>query len=414
MDPHHSETESMGASSDNPKVTIIGGGIAALTAAEAARETSESAEVTMVFNEPSLPYTRLNLTKYIAGETGWNELNIHDEEWYAQKRIILVMDEAISIDRKAKAVALRNGGHINYIKLIIATGSAAFVPQIPGAGLQGVMTLRTLSDAVAIIEHVKPGTECVCIGGGLLGIELAAGLRKRGAEVTVLESFGWLMSRQLAQPAGLLLRKNIEELGINILCGVKAGQIAGAAAAEGVILEGGERIAAELVLISAGVRPNIALAKACGLEIDRGLKVDERMLTSDPAIFAAGDVAEHKGAVHGLWPVAMEQGTVAGINAAGGNRLYKQNPPPAFLKVAGIDVFSIGDFSPESHDVRFFEEAGDGKYLRLAMRSGVIVGANMVGDISAARLVKTAVERAIPVKDNPAICKMYPGLQGTE
>jgi nitrite reductase (NADH) large subunit len=339
------------------------------------------------------------------------ELELNPEGWYAERRISRIHDRVTRIGPGKKQLKLMSGRDKDYTKLILAVGSNPFVPTIPGSNLDGVTTLRTLSQAREIIARVKPQASCVCIGGGLLGIELAAGLRKRGANVTVLEGFGWLLPRQLAPKAGAVLKSKIESMGIRVLCGAKVAAIQGSTHATGVVLESGEVLVADLVLISAGVRPNITLALEAGLTVDKGLRVDDRMQTSDPSIFAAGDVTEHGGTVYGLWHAAMEQGRVAGANAAGGSEIFKGMAPSAFLKVVGLDVFSIGDFMPKDPEARTVEKVSGDSYSLLAVRDGILIGANLVGDISAAMAAKAAVTKGQPVKDNARLLKMFPELE---
>ena len=189
---------------------------------------------------------------------------------------------------------------MNYDALVIATGASPFIPPIPGVEKAGVTGLRTLAQAKDILAGMKAGTKCACIGGGLLGIELAVGLAKRGGHVTILEGFSWLLPRQLAPRASAILKSRIESLGLKVMCGVKVASIMGNERVTGVSLESGETLEAGMVLISAGVRPNMGLATGCGLETRKGVKVDDDMATSDPAIFAAGDVTEHAGIIYGL------------------------------------------------------------------------------------------------------------------
>ena len=392
------------------KIIIIGGGIAGLTAADAARSASPGAGVTMVHKEPDLPYNRLNLTRLIAGEIEESTLTLHDASWYSENRIEPVCGDVLAINPAERQITLKSGKALEYSSLVIATGASPFLPPIPGVDKSRVMTLRTIGDARKILGSVREGTKCVCIGGGLLGIELAAGLRKRGASVAILENSEWILSRQLVKPAGTLLRERIEELGIEVHCSAEVKQILGTTAAEDVLLESGERLEAELVAISAGVRPNTALAAACGLSVGRGLKVDDRMATSDPNIYAAGDVAEYEGQTFGLWPIAMSQGAVAGANAAGADEIYRATPPPAFLKVVGVDVFSIGDFMPKDSASSIFDMTGSGTYLSLTVKSGTLTGANMVGDISTAQLVKRAIEGKTPKDQNQKLLGRFPGL----
>ncbi|MFO7618914.1 MAG: FAD-dependent oxidoreductase [Thermoplasmata archaeon] len=392
------------------KILIVGGGIAGVTAAEAARKISQDAPILLIHDEPGLPYNRLNLTLMIAGEVSPDEMEYKSLAWYDEKNIEHIHDSVTGIDRASKTVTLKGAGKMDYGALILATGASPFVPPIPGIDKSGVSTLRTLAQARDIISNVRDGTGCICIGGGLLGIELAVGLSKRGARVTILEGNEWLLSRQLAPRAGAILKSRIEALGLKVRCGVKVAGITGNGKVAGVILAPDENLAADMVLISAGVRPDMKLAAGCGLEVGRGLKVDDSMRTSDGSIFAAGDVTEHNGIVYGLWPAALEQGRVAGANAAGGTAKFEGMAPSAFLKVVGVDVFSTGDFNPKDEGATVIEREEAGNYARLVLRDGVLTGANLVGDTTAALPVKSAVAKAKPVAGNERLLKLFPEL----
>jgi nitrite reductase (NADH) large subunit len=344
----------------------------------------------------------------IAGEVSPDEMEYKPLVWYDDNRIEHIHDSVTGIDRASKTVTFKGAGKKNYDTLVLATGASPFIPPIPGVEKAGVTGLRTLTQAKDILAGIKNGTRCVCIGGGLLGIELAVGLAKRGARVTILEGFGWLLPRQLAPKASSILKSRIESLGLKVMCGVKVAKIEGDEKVTGVSLESGEMLEAGMVLISAGVRPSMKLAANCSLEIGKGVKVDDRMATSDPAIFAAGDVTEHNGIVYGLWPAAMEQGKVAGTNAAGGNAEFKGIAPSAFLKVVGVDVFSIGDFMGEG--ARIIERHAGDNYARLVVRDSKLVGANLVGDTTAALPIKSAVSKAESVTGNERLLKLFPEL----
>jgi nitrite reductase (NADH) large subunit len=393
------------------QIIIIGGGIAGVTAAEAARTKSPKADIVLIHDEPGLPYSRLNLTRMIAMQIEADKLELSDSTWYVDNRIKLIHDRVTAIRSGEKRIVLSGNGEMAYGRLVLATGADPFVPPIPGTSLRGVLTLRTLTQARDILNNITEGIKCLCLGGGLLGIELAVGLKKRGANVTILEGSGWLLPKQLAPTASAILKKHIEGMGVTVLCGVKAVRITGNGHVDGVTFEDGSSLDAEMVLISIGVRPSLMLATGSGLAVGKGVIVDDRMATSNPLIYAAGDVTEHKGLVYGLWPVAMEQGRVAGANAAGGSEEFKGMPMSAFLKVVGVDMFSIGKFMPEDDSTRIFETENGGKYVRLAIRNGIIMGCNLLGDISAAQLVKRAIESKAPISQNPKLFARFPGLE---
>jgi nitrite reductase (NADH) large subunit len=397
---------------EGKRIIIVGGGVAGVMAAEAARAKDPDAVIMLINDEPVLPYNRLNLTRMIAGEVQPDDMGLKKPAWYAERGIDLTHGQAIAIHRGLKEVEMAGGCRMRYDALVLATGANPFVPPIPGADLPFVSTLRTLAQATDMLATVRAGTRCVCIGGGLLGLELGAGLAKRGARVTILEGTAGLLSRQLASPASAVLREAIEAIGLSIMCNAKVGAIEQHGASGRVMLDGAEPLEADMVPISAGVRPNTSLASACGLEVGRGLKVDDSMRTGDPAIFAAGDVTEHRGQTYGLWQPAMEQGKVAGANAAGGGLTFRGVAPSAFLKVVGVDVFSIGDFMPGQPGAKVFEQSGAGKYARVAVLQGKVIGANLVGDTAAALTLKAAVERGLPVCGNQRLLDAFPGLAG--
>jgi len=404
------EPEEAARSSDrgHERIVIVGGGVAALSAAEKARPAASDAAITLVHSEPDPPYNRLNLTRLLAGEVSEDQLPLRDASWYAEHRIDLVAGDVVRVDRQARAVELRDGAVLGFDRLILANGAHPFVPPIPGAERDNVFSLRTKADAAQMLARVRSGTRCVCIGGGLLGLETAGALARRGAAVTVLEGFDWLLPRQLSERGGRLLRTHIEGLGVAVRCGVNVGEILGDEKLRAVSLKEGPQIPADLVVLATGVRPNSHLARQCGLVVQRGVVVDDRMCTSDPEIYAAGDVCEHRGVVYGLWPAALVQGRVAGANAAGGAAKFEGLPPSTQLKVLDIAVFSIGQFQPTDGGYEIFEHDAGGTYQRLVCRDGTIVGANLLGDTGLAARIREAVERGTQLADLKDLLTHFP------
>ena len=392
------------------RVVIVGGGVAALTAAEHARRAAPACEITLVAGEAGLPYYRLNLTRLLAGEVDEASLTMQPQAWFDEARITLRPGEVTAIDREHHQVQLRDGGNLPYDRLVLCTGAHPFVPPITGVGRAGVLPFRTRADAHALLERARPGAPCVCIGGGLLGLEAAGALAKRGMRVTVVEGFGWLLPRQLAEPAGRLLERHLTGLGMAVRCGARVEEIAGDASVTGVRLASGEVLPADLVILSAGVRPNSHLARQSHLEVKSGVLVDDHMVTSDPAIYAAGDVAEHRGVVYGIWPAAYAQGAVAGTNAVGGAVEFRGLPPSNRLKVLAMDVFSIGQAQAPDGSFRVYERTAGDRYVRLVCRDGALVGANLYGDASLAGPVKDAIEGGVQVAAAPALLAAFPGL----
>lgn len=392
-------------------IVIVGGGIAGLSAAEAAREVSPDAEITLLSGEPGLPYYRLNLSRHLAGEVDESSLVIHPRGWYEQRRIKLVQGEAAAVDLKGCEVLLSDGSRLPYDRMVLANGSHPFVPPIPGATRKGVMSFRTLEDARAIISQAVKGTRCACVGGGLLGLETAGALARQGVAVTVLEGFDWLLPRQLPRPAASLLQEHLEGLGMVIRCGVRVEQIVGDERAQAVQLASGEALETDLVVMATGVRPNSYLARQSGLSVKTGVIVDDQMVTSDPNLLAAGDVAEHRGVVYGIWPASYAQGAVAGTNAGGGQASFTGIPRSNQLKVLDVDLFSIGEFSPEDGSSEVLEQPGQGTYQRLVCRDGRLKGAVLYGDTSGASLIKEAVEAGSQVRKSAALMRAFPALR---
>ena len=411
FDPVFEPTGAATAESGETKIVIVGAGIAGTTAAEHARKTAPDAVITIVSNEPGLPYYRLNLTRFLAGEVTERDLNLKAASWLEDTRVDLLEGEVAEINRSERTVRLRAGLDLSYETLVLANGSHPFIPPIMGATRNGVMPFRTIADALEIGERVADGTPVVVIGGGLLGLETAGALMKKGANVTVVEGFEWLLPRQLPRPAGALLQDHLEKLGLSIICGAKVKEIAGDETVRAVTLGDGTELPADLVVMATGVRSNSYLARQCGLTVQSGVVVDDRMASSDPGVFAAGDVAEHRGVVFGIWPTSYAQGAVAGVNAAGGNAEFTGMPRSNSLKVIDTDVFSIGDIEPTDGSFHVIEEHGEGTYRRLIVRDGYLRGAVLYGDTAIAAVVKDAIEKKTQILQNTELIEAVPALR---
>lgn len=376
------------------RIVILGGGIAGVSAAEAARQAAPAAEITLVSGEPDPPYWRLNLTRLLAGEITEDAIPLHPASWYAEQRIHLLSGvNATAVDPVNHEVHLPNGETILFGKLVIAAGANAFLPPWPGSNLGHVLTVRTLADARAILQQVRPGLRCLCIGGGILGLETAGALAKHGAAVTLLEGSEWLMPRQLPRTGGEILARHVATRGIHLRPISRVREILGDdKAATGVLLEDGVTLPADLLLVTTGIRPNLTLATAAGLHTQHGIVVDDLLTTSHPDILAAGDVAEHRGVLYGLWPTAQFQGTLAGLNAAGQRSAFGGIPRSNVLKVLDLHVFSIGQFEPPDAAARVLDQETDGTYLRFVFQEGRLCGAILIGRIGLDAMLKTAIE----------------------
>ena len=392
------------------RLVILGAGVAGVTAAETARTLDPTVTITLLSRESELPYYRLNLTRLLAVEIDEEALPLKPAAWFETQRIDLVCGEVVAIDRERSQVRLQDGRNFPYDRLLLASGAHPFVPPVCGATRVGVMTLRTLGDVREIVSQLRPGSRCVCVGGGLLGLEAAAALQRHGAEVTVLEAFDWLLPRQLPRTGGGLLQELVAARGIQVLCGVQIKELCGDERVRSVQLVDGRELPCDLVLLAVGVRPNSYLARAAGLRVGSGVIIDDRMQTSDPAIFAAGDVAEHQQVVYGIWPAAYAQAVVAGTNVVGGSAAFTGLPPSNRLKVMGIELFSAGKLTAEDGSYQLTEVQEQGCYRALLCRDNRCLGGALLGDTTLAPILKEAIECGAQVPERPALLRHFPGL----
>jgi len=376
-------------------IIIIGGGIAGLAAAEEIRSRSADTTITILSAEKQLPYYRLNLTRYLAQEITKDNLMIHPDNWYEENKIKFISGQEVkTIQTVTKQVELQNGTTLSYDKLIVAMGAHPFIPPITGSKLTNVVTVRTVEDADYIVQRIPVTDHCICIGGGILGLETAGAIAKSGIKVTLVEGAPWLMPRQLNTQGAEVLKRYLAGIGIEVRENTKIKEITGHDLCQGIMLEDGEIIPAGLVIITAGVRPNTYLARKAGLEVDNGLVVNNYMQTSDANIFAAGDVTEHHGMMYGLWNVAQYQGKVASLNAIGIETQFGGVPRSNVLKILGLDLFSIGDINPIDGSYYNYEQEESDRYFNFVIRDGKIVGSIIIGDKALAIKVKQAVEKA--------------------
>ncbi|MBN1612230.1 MAG: FAD-dependent oxidoreductase [Polyangiaceae bacterium] len=392
LEPAEGDTSVPAAS----RIVVVGAGIAGTTAVDHARRAAPNAELVLVSAEAALPYYRLNLTRLLAGEIAADALVMAGTEWLATRRVELVQATATALDPEGRRVVLRDGRALAYDRLVLAVGAQPFVPPLAGATLPGVHVLRTLADAELLIERAVHSRTCVVLGGGLLGLETAAAMARRGLAVTVVESQPWLLSRQLTERPARLLESFLARLGVIVRTDSGTRALAGNGRVERVLLEQGGSLEADLVILATGVRPDLPLALAAGLSVGRGLIVDDRMVTSDPNILAAGDIAEHRATVAGIWPVAYAQGRVAGHNAAVGPDgdlalRYAPEPPATRLKVVATTVASMGEFAPTDADAHCLEAGQGDQYVSVVLRGGRVVGANVVGDARLASELEAAI-----------------------
>jgi nitrite reductase (NADH) large subunit len=365
-------------------VLIVGNGVAGVTAARIIKENHPETRVSIYTDESSHYYPRPRLYEVLSGEAKPQDVTMFSEEWYRKKGITVQLNKkALSIDTKRKELLLGDQTKISYDKLLLANGGHSFVPPIKGADKTGVFTLRTISDALRIKEFTENTKKAIVIGGGLIGLEFAASLRKLGQQVTVVELFPRLLPRQLDPDGAALLKNRIEALGIDIVLGVKTVEILGKETVSGIMLDTGTKVSGDLVLVSAGMRSNIELALEAGIKVNRGVVADGHLQTSIDNVYAVGDVAEFEGTVYGIIPAAMEQASIAAANMLEEEPVvYTGTVPSNTLKIVGIDLTSMGLVNPEEPTYEEIKKTDTtkGVYKKLILDKGKIVGAILLGD----------------------------------
>jgi nitrite reductase (NADH) large subunit len=370
---------------------IVGNGVAGTTAAENIREQDPEGAITIVTEEETPFYYRIRLNDYLSGELSEKELIARDESWYEQNRIELRLTTRITgADAAEKILIAEDQETFSFDSLLIATGSHSFVPPIKGSDTKGVFTLRSLEDARKLASWSSRIGEVVLIGGGLLGLEAGNALVKSGKKVTVVEFFPRLLPRQLDVEGAKRLQGIMENMGFSFRLGAKTEEIMGTDGVSGVRLEGGDLLKGGMAVISAGIRPNLELAEALALEKDKGIKVDEHLQTSLSGVYAAGDVAEFNGVPYGIWPAAMEQGKIAGINMGGGDAAYQGTTMANTLKVGGIDLASAGNIDAENKlESKVVKE--EEIYKKIVFENNRVVGCIMLGDTKGFRKITRAM-----------------------
>jgi NADPH-dependent 2,4-dienoyl-CoA reductase/sulfur reductase-like enzyme/ferredoxin len=384
---------------DVKRVVVIGNGIAGVTAADHLRRRHPGTQIDLIAEEPHHLYNRMGISRLVYGRSAMQGLYLNPDAWYEERAISTWLNtRALWIDRNNREVALGTGEKLAYDRLILASGSSSWVPPIEGFGATGTGVLRSAADAMALRAYAqRVGTQRgIVAGGGLLGLEAAYALHKLNIKTVVLERSDRLLKRQLDQRAGELLKTYLEGLGLEILLEAEVKTADANARLRNVELADGRRLPAQILLVAAGIQANTELAREAKLEINRGVLVDDHMRTSDPTIYAAGDVVEYGGQLPGLWPTAVAQGEVAAENAAGGDRTYKEVVPVTILKVVGIELSSMGRVEPEPGDEEIaLEETG--RYRKLLIADGKIAGAILLGPGNDVAAVRTAITREFDV-----------------
>ncbi|MDR7127028.1 nitrite reductase large subunit NirB [Pseudotabrizicola sp. 4114] len=395
------------------KLVVIGAGMASGRMLETIFEAGGDFDVTLFNAEARGNYNRLMLSPVLSGEKTYAQIVTHDAEWYEAHGVDCRFGEAVVKIDRANRIVYSNAGGVPYDALVIATGSAPFIIPVPGKDLPGVCTYRDLEDTNAMIAASKPGARAVVIGGGLLGLEAAAGMAARGAEVVVIHLMGHLMERQLDPAAGYLLQKDLESRGIRVHCKGATKAILGEDRVEAVLLEDGTVYPADLVCMAVGIRPEVRLANDAHLEVGRGITVDDQMRTSDPAIFALGECVEHDRQLFGLVAPLYDQAKVLAATLLGQDAAFKPVQTATKLKVTGVDLFSAGDFAdaPGREDI-VFRDPGRGVYKRLILEGEQLIGAVMYGDTADGAWFFDLIKQGRDVTDLRDTLIFGPAFQG--
>jgi nitrite reductase (NADH) large subunit len=366
------------------RLVVVGNGMAGMACVEQILKYAPTFQITVFGDETHPNYNRVMLSSVLAGEKRADDIVINSLDWYRRHEIDLrVGVRIVDVDPLGKTVRGDDGSVTPYDTLLLATGSSAWMPPIKGLDKDGVLTFRTLDDTRALLKRAGPETEAVVIGGGLLGLEAARGLQVQGCRVTVVHLMATLMERQLDPPGGRFLMSKMKELGIRVLLGKSTTAIVGDRRAEGVEFSGGERLDANLVVVAAGIRPNVDLARKAGLTVKRGIVVNDFMETSEPDIFAVGECVEHRGVCYGLVAPLFDQGKVLAATITGHRGpTYAGTVQAAKLKIVGVDVFSAGDIDDEGAEPVRYEDPSLGVYKKVAVRGGKLAGVILVGDTS--------------------------------
>ena len=380
---------------------IIGNGVAGARAAVKIREADPKGEI-HIFTEEAYPfYYRVRFPEFVAEELTIQNLTIHTKEWYQSKGISIHLEEPITeVNAQRKEVTGQKGKTYGYDSLLMATGGSAFIPPIKGTEKKGVFTLRTMQDAIRVKEFLERVKEAILIGGGLVGLEIGGALLRRGIKVAVIEHNPRILPKQMDPEGAQILQTKMESIGFSFFLNGQSEEILGKETVEGLRLKDGRTVEGQMVIVSAGVKPNIKLAQTMGVVTRNGILVNDRLETKVEGVFAAGDVAEHRGRCYGIWPASQRQGEAAGVNMAGGNTLYEGTVVSNTLKIVGIDLASSGEIDPEGKlECVVRQDRESGVYRKVAFKEDKIVGCILLGNVKGNSEILSAIERRVNMKD---------------
>ena len=385
----------------SPKTLVVGGGMAGLAVVEQLLEHgAPGSSLTIVGAEPALPYDRIRLSQALAGEAAPDDLELRSAAWFAERGVELRSGESVArlapSDGRAE---LSDGSVVEFDRFVLATGSKPSLPPIRGLERRGVHAFRSLRDVARILSARAPGGRAVVIGGGLLGLEAARGLQAQGRQVTVVHLAEHLMEQQLDPLGAGLLERRMRELGVEVLLAATTTELAGNGSIEAVRLADGREIETDLVVLATGISPDVELARAAGIDVRRGVVVDDELRTSTPGGWAVGECAEHRAVVYGLWSPLLKQAKAAAAVMLGRPAAFHGAVPATTLKVMGVDLFCAGRPLPLDGEEELLQlDSRRGRYRKLVLADDRLVGAVLLGDLSEAVALRQLVEdeRSVP------------------
>jgi nitrite reductase (NADH) large subunit len=378
---------------------VIGGGIAGQAVCERVRERDPRVPLTLLCKEPELPYDRVALSHLLAGETARADLQLRPAAWYADHEVDVRLGAvAEQLDLDAGACTLASGEALAFDRVVLCTGSDPLLPPLEGIGLPGVLAFRDPADCDAIAARAREARRAVVIGGGLLGLEAARGIAGLGCPTTVVHLVDRLMERQLDDGAAALLLDAMRDLDVEVRLATQTAALVGDGAVSGLLFADGSLLSADLVVVSIGIRPQVALAREMGLAVERGIVVDDQMVTSHRRALAVGECAQHRGVVYGLVAPIHEQAAVAAGTLTAGSAPYEGSVQSAKLKVMGVDLVAVGEATGAREVVS--ADAGSRTYRKLVVdEEGRAAGAVLLGDTRGHELLLEHVRRREPVED---------------
>ncbi|MNB72009.1 Nitrite reductase [NAD(P)H] [compost metagenome] len=396
---------------ERKKLVLIGNGMAGVGTVEQILKLGGAYDITVLGSEPHPNYNRIMLSYVLEGSKTIDDIILNDLDWYKDNGIELhTGTRAVRIDGEARQVVEENGQVFPYDKVIIATGSNSFILPIPGSDKEGVVGFRDIADCEQMLAAAKSYKQAAVIGGGLLGLEAAKGLVNLGMDVTVVHLMEDLMERQLDHTAATMLKAELERQGVKFAMGKQTAELTGDSRVSGLRFSDGTELEAQFVVMAVGIKPNVELAKNSGIDVNRGIVVNDYLATSLPDVYSVGECTEHRGVCYGLVAPLFEQGSVLAKHLSGVDTApYEGSVVSTKLKISGVDVFSAGEFiDTAEHTVIAAKDDWKRTYKKILLKDGRIVGAVLFGDVTESANLQKLVKTGAEMTD-----ELYSELMGT-